>query len=307
MCKRVLRTFYMTVSVAMILFLLVACGTQKGEADMGYENAYEIGKPQKVEIVGYEGDIMEPFISRDGKYLFFNSLNDGYDTCLYWAEKITEVKFEFRGKIEGVNGIPPHLDAVASMDSYNRFYFISTRDYPDVFENVQTGCFEDGSVSDVKPVAGDFYIREAGNIVMDAEISSDGETLYICNAIFNGGPIPEACCINIAARDKSTGEFMLSENSSEIMKNINMDSAIQYAPSISPDSLEIYFTRIENNEPIPRIYVSRRIAIDEPFQNPELAGIQGFVEAVTVSGDGELIYYHKKEESYFSVYMLRIR
>ncbi|MFQ6087920.1 MAG: hypothetical protein ACE5K0_03340 [Candidatus Methanofastidiosia archaeon] len=29
--------------------------------------------PQKVEIIGYDGDALEPFISRDGQYLFFNN------------------------------------------------------------------------------------------------------------------------------------------------------------------------------------------------------------------------------------------
>ena len=31
--------------------------------------------PQRVTILGYSGDAMEPSISRDGRYLFFNSLN----------------------------------------------------------------------------------------------------------------------------------------------------------------------------------------------------------------------------------------
>lgn len=36
---------------------------------------HEFGDPKRVEIIGYRGDAMEPFISRDGAYLFFNNLN----------------------------------------------------------------------------------------------------------------------------------------------------------------------------------------------------------------------------------------
>jgi hypothetical protein len=35
--------------------------------------------------MGYTGDAMEPFLSRDGELLFFNSLNDGRDTSLFLA------------------------------------------------------------------------------------------------------------------------------------------------------------------------------------------------------------------------------
>ena len=40
-----------------------------------------LGNPVRVTIRGYHGDAMEPFVSPDGKYLFFNSRNDpGTDT-----------------------------------------------------------------------------------------------------------------------------------------------------------------------------------------------------------------------------------
>ena len=35
----------------------------------------EFGQPVKVEMIGYTGNIMEPFVSRDGTILLFNNLN----------------------------------------------------------------------------------------------------------------------------------------------------------------------------------------------------------------------------------------
>ena len=75
----------------------------------------EFSTPVRVTINGYTGHAMEPFITRDGSYLFFNSLNDGNDTSLYYAARgADDVTFNSAAKIIGVNDTPPHLDAVAS-------------------------------------------------------------------------------------------------------------------------------------------------------------------------------------------------
>lgn len=67
---------------------------------------------------------MEPFITKDDRYLFFNSLNNGINTSLYYAEKENDTFFNFKGEIENVNGTDPHLDAVPSMDINNKFYYV---------------------------------------------------------------------------------------------------------------------------------------------------------------------------------------
>jgi hypothetical protein len=65
--------------------------------------------PQKVAIEGYTGTAMEPFVSRDGKYLFFNDSNaTGNDTNLFWATRTSARVFQFRGEIAGADsGLPP--------------------------------------------------------------------------------------------------------------------------------------------------------------------------------------------------------
>jgi hypothetical protein len=63
---------------------------------------------------------MEPSISRDGQYLFFNNSNDpSVNTNLHWAERIDDLTFQYRGEIAGVN--TTSLEGVASMDRNNVF------------------------------------------------------------------------------------------------------------------------------------------------------------------------------------------
>jgi len=51
--------------------------------------------------------------SSDGQFLFFNSLNSGGNTSLFYSRIVNATYFEFMGEVQGVNGKPPHLDAVA--------------------------------------------------------------------------------------------------------------------------------------------------------------------------------------------------
>src|ERR1700756_1793552 len=76
-----------------------------------------------VTITGNGQDAMEPFLTRDGKLLFFNNSNaPTVDTNLLWATKVDDLTFQLQGEIGGVNG--PGLDAVASMDLSHNFYFV---------------------------------------------------------------------------------------------------------------------------------------------------------------------------------------
>ena len=259
---------------------------------------------QAVNIIDYTDHAMEPFISRDGQYLFWNSLNDGKNTSLFYARRIDDSNFQFMGVVNGVNGKAPHLDAVASMDVNNNFYWVSTRDWPKIFENYQYGKWNKGVVTGVNPVAGDFYIRQPGWIVMDAEISPDGKTLFFVTARFTGGEVPEESDIGVAR--KIDGKFVNDSNSEVILRNINTKDDLEYAPSISADGMEIFFTRLIVAEKGTRIYVSRRDSIDGPFGKPEPLDIKGNIpEAPSITSDGQTIYYHKKDGQYFRIYKMR--
>ena len=236
---------------------------------------------------------MEPFVTRDGNCLFFNSLNDGINTSLYYATKVTDTFFELQGEITGVNGTPPHLDAVASMDMQNEFYFVSTRNYPTVYENLQTGHFNNGIVTDVNPVKGDFYIKSPGWIVMDVEINKAGDVLYYVNAKFSGGSSPDEAIFGIALKDNS--EFNKSSNSDYVLQNINNPDYLVYAACISSDGKEFFFTRIKKGILKTEICRSVRSNLNDPFSIPKVIKLSGdLIEAPTLTDDGKRLYFHKK-------------
>ena len=87
--------------------------------------------PVQITINGYTIDAMEPFISPDGNTLFFNSINDGNNTKIYYATKVNNTTFTFEGELDGANeSKAAQLNAVADLDALNNFYWTSVRDYP---------------------------------------------------------------------------------------------------------------------------------------------------------------------------------
>src|SRR5204863_9758448 len=60
------------------------------------------GRPEAVRLQGYAGEAMEPFVSRDGRVLVFNNRNDPPErTDLYWAERVDDLTWRFRGPVAG--------------------------------------------------------------------------------------------------------------------------------------------------------------------------------------------------------------
>ncbi len=97
--------------------------------------------PQVVAIDGYTGTAMEPFISRDGQYLFFNSSNQSPAIpALQYATRINGQEFTYQGQIQGANE-PGVLSGTPSMDDDATLYFISTRSYSQTLSTVYSGQF----------------------------------------------------------------------------------------------------------------------------------------------------------------------
>lgn len=254
---------------------------------------FQFASPQAVSIAGYAGDAMEPFISRDGRYLIFNNSNGDPDTDLHWAEKVNDVTFAYRGKLEGANS--PALDAVASMDNTGAIYFITTRSYDQTLMTIYRGRFDRGIVTNVAPVPNVSRVVR-GELNFDAEISADGGTLYFVDGVFTGGSLPVAADIAVAVRG-ADGEFHRAGD--EEMAAINTP-ALEYAPCSSADQLEFFFTRIVDG--IPAIFRSTRPSRTVPWGAPRrLAAITGFVEAPTIAPDGAALYYHARRNGRFVI------
>jgi hypothetical protein len=255
--------------------------------------------PQPVTIEGYSQDAMEPFISPDGNYLFFNNSNSLPQTNLYYATRIDDLTFQFQGEIGGANA--PGLNAVASMDSNNIFYFVSTRSYAQTLSTIYSGTFSNGSVSNVAIVPG-VSKDKFGDINFDAGISPDGGTLYFVDGVFNGGSVPQNASIAIAKRKGD--HFVRLKNSAKIMQKINTHG-LNYAPDISKSGLEFFFTRIPGQPPTPPplIYTATRASTSEPFGKPrKIEAITGFAEAPALPPDEKSLYYHLNVNGTFVIY-----
>jgi hypothetical protein len=148
--------------------------------------------------------------------------------------------------------------------------------------------------------------QEAGWINFDVEVSKDGVALYFVDGIIGQNGIPTVADLAIAHGHDSA--FTRLANSEEIFKNIN-SSHLEYAAGISADQLELYFTRVElpiTPSTAPAIFVSTRENVSQPFKKPQkLENIGTFVEAATIAPDQKTLYYHRKDNGHFSIYMIR--
>ncbi|HOD15565.1 MAG TPA: hypothetical protein PKI31_12630, partial [Spirochaetota bacterium] len=210
-------------------------------------------------------------------------------------------------EIGNVNGGPGnHLDAVASMDNSDKFYYISVRNWPDEIRNVYTGTFSEatGVGNGLVNLDGDFYIDRPGWIIMDGEISPDGLHYYFVNAHFSGGAVPDRSDIGIAEY-ASANTFNRIANNDAIMAAVNTTRCLEYAPSISADGLELFFTRLDLCAVTSEILVSTRATTADPFGEPARIGaISGFVEAPSISSDGKKLYYHMNDGGAYTIYLV---
>jgi len=261
--------------------------------------------PRKVTIVGYRQSVMEVFISGDGQYLFFN--NETGETPktkkdIYYAERIDDINFKFMGQIRGLNSV--EVDGVPTMEKNGNFYFISTVNYnkPNRFTTVYSGKFKDGHVRNIKPHP-ELSLNIPGWLNMDVEISNDGTTLYTTQTYFGDGPPPKQSYFFMA--HLKNGRFEIDTRSSEIFHNINT-SDLEYAASISQDGLEFYFTRLSYAKSVKfKTYYATRPDRDAVFSIPiPIEAILGFAEAPAITSDGRLLYFHKKVQNHFSLYVL---
>ncbi len=274
-----------------------------------------IGREMPVTVNGYTAELMEPFVDGNAQTLFFNSLNSGGNTNLHYASRVNDTTFTYQGLVNGTHDTSSnHLDAVASLDNNNRFYWVSLRNYPTVLNNLHTGYYANGSVTSVKRVYGDFnknqFAMPFGWLVMDAAISRDGSHLYYCNAQFDFSNtqcvgVPCRAQLGIAAKVNDT-TFQKMTNEAQLLQQVNDTNYLVYAPQLSSDGLELHFTRLMRGSANSEICVALRTANTAPFGVPQvLYAHNGYLpEASTLTDDKTRIYYHQKNNaSKYSLFM----
>ena len=304
-----MKSYY--VYIILIATIFISCND-----DISISKKIHYSNPIEITITGYSDHAMEPFISPDGNTLFFNSLNNGIDTKLYYATKVNATTFTFMGELSGVNEANnPQLNAVAGLDISNNFYWVSFRDFPTERDNLFYGSFNNGNVINNGRIHGDFYNYGAGWLVMDHGISVDGQTFYYNNARFDGTNCTGPCETFIGIAKKTANDtFMKTIDSDIILQNINNSAYIYYAPYITQDNLELYYTRYLDraitNSTIAEVCVATRTTDTDIFSEPKVLFsdtlINNIVEAPTLTTDKQLMYYHKKINGIHKI-MLRER
>jgi hypothetical protein len=255
--------------------------------------------PQPVVIEGYNGDAMEPFLSRDGRTLFFNNRNQPPEqTDIHWASRIDDLHFRYRGKVKGVNS--PALDGVPTLSVAGDFCFVSPRNYKATLATIHCGHWTGDSVAGVK-LETKAAPHIPGRVVFDAELGADGETLIIADGRFTGSPAPVAADLRLCRR--IDGEYALDPAADALFASVNTP-ALEYAAALSADGLTLSFTRLEGIGPFAHtaIFLARRSALAAPFGKPDrIEAIKGFAEAATFAPDGA-IYFHQRDGDHFTLW-----
>jgi len=258
---------------------------------------------QVVEIEGYKDDAMEPCISLDGKYLFFNNSNEKADTHIYFAKRIAGNRFHYEGLLTGTRS--KSRDMAPSIDRKNHIYFTSLRSFDADRKSIYSGTWHPNQVSNVSAVGGDISPKEPFVVNMDSCISPDGNILILSRAVFLFSKNPGKSDLLIASRALD-GTFYLNRLLQNTIKALNT-SALEYAPAITDDLRELYFTRChkDGNEPVFETMVARRAHLDQPFGPPQrLSAIEGFAEAPSLTLDKRELFYHKRIGNVFRICMV---
>jgi len=262
------------------------------------------GTTTNVTITGYNGNIMEPFITRNGDYLLFNNLNAAPEnTNLHYALRISDTEFQYQGEFSALS--TSYIEGTPSLDINGNLYFISTRSYSTTMSTIYRSVF--GSINSNPELVSSIFSSQPGVIAFDVEVSSSGAHLYFSEGTFDPSGNPLTADLIIA--EKTTGStFARLSNSVDILRNINTNQ-LEYAAGISNDELELFFTRVStpiNSSTIPRIFMASRKSITEAFGMPiEIKSITGFVEAPSPSTDGKLLYFHRRDGDRYQVYVAK--
>lgn len=259
---------------------------------------------EPIAIQGYSGDAMEAGISPDGEFLLFNDRRKA-NKDMHWARRVDDRTYRYGGRVK--NTVTPFVEGTPSFDAEGTLYFTTLKSYKKDKKSLYTAKFRAGEAIDPVPLEGDIYVagRNEGLqswISLDPDVSADGTLLFYSEGRFTPGvgfPYP----FNIRGARKVDGRFVRGDD--RILQNVNSDS-LEYAPAISADGLELFFSRIGKVDGRPAfigVFTARREATDAAFGKPErLMAVTGEVEAPSLSGDGRHLYYHRLDGGRFRVY-----
>jgi len=278
--------------------------------------------PQSVEIEdlppGAGGTAIsteEPFLSRDGRFLFFNSGKQEGNKDLYYAKRIGN-RWVYQGPVGPDVNTGKEVEGNPAMDRAYNFYYIDGG--TEAMARQARFSPDTGNLSHIVELTGipkrkvQFFKQELyGNI--GVEISADGKVLYFSratwdlNGIFLGSFLDSDILFTVRQGDT----FVFDETKARrIMKHINT-ADMEYAACISSDGLELFFTHLsiaamkKKGKIQTQIMRATRHSTTQPFGKPvevRAIGHHDFVEGPTLSSDGRELYYHIRKGNKFRIY-----
>lgn len=270
---------------AAILTGVAACSVSGGTGPMPTDRSF--AGPFPVTITGWAGDAMEPFLTRDGQQLVFNTRNDPADsTDLHIATRVDDSTFQYVGPLAALNSAT--LDAVPTGSSDGTLYFVSLRAYAGTAGTIFSAPLTGTTAGTPAPVTS-VTTGGGGLLDFDVDVAPDGQSLLVARGRFTGSAVPaEADLVRYERRGAS---FTQSPTGAARLAAINT-AALEYAPAITSDGLELCFTRwVVGREPV--LMISRRATADAAWGVPQrIAGPTGVVEAGAWSPDARTLYFH---------------
>lgn len=260
----------------------------------------------EVEIDGYSQNAMEPKMSADQVVLFWNDKPASDDAMnIHYAVKQGSGRYLYIGTLPGTVSTTD-LDGVPSIDSLGNFYFTSLRTYTSNKQSIfggQISVLGPNSLQVVSVAAADSNVsfQQNGRVDMDVDVSWNGTLMIASRAVFSGQAYPDTSYLELFNVSSRVANVL--STSSDILKNVNLSACRVYAPSLSSDLLELYYTVIPTNiVPGPldlKVVVSKRGSTSEPFGTGAIiSGITGELTegpAITYDDGGKTLFYHKKD------------
>jgi len=115
-------------------------------------------------------------------------------------------------------------------------------------------------------------------------------------------------CISALALAQKVNDSTFSKlpNSGSLLANVNDTSNyIVYAPQLSKDELELYYTRALKNNPQTEICVAVRSNTNSAFGSPTIicALSSNIPEGPTITSDKSTLYYHRKSGAQYKLFL----
>jgi hypothetical protein len=142
---------------------------------------------------------------------------------------------------------------------------------------------------------------------MDAAVNYTGDKLAYCNAWFNNCSFGMPCISALALAQKvNDSTFSKLPNSASLLANVNDTvNFIVYAPQLSKDELELYYTRAPKNYPLTEICVAVRSNTNSAFSSPSViySPSDSIPEGPTITSDKSKLYYHAKSGGQYKLFL----